>query len=429
MKNLTTSLSIRTISVCLFSVALISLIPTAVMAWGPARATFTMQNAAPYVTFNSITDNPTHGDERNFMRAKEKTANDGSYSDNIALTPGKQYTVMIFYHNNAKSSLNAGGTGIATGAYARAEVPAIVENGVPTDMEGYVGAANANPQAVYDEVKFTNSTGKAVALRYVPGSTVIHSFGAVNNKVMGDTILSASGVPLGYGALDGKVPGCNEYSGYITFNIQADQPSFTFKKEVRVSGTTGWKDSVEATPGTKLDYLLSYKNTSATVTQKDVTFKDELPKGITYIAGSSRLTAGTNITNKTVGDGISTTGLNVGDFAPGAAAYLVFSATVDGAPCTVMKNIAAVETGSGYLKDDATVTSTGQCTLPTTGPIEVISGFVGLAAITIGIVYYFKSRRELHDTLLDAQTNAPASGATSTAHAHNMHHNIHRKDN
>lgn len=434
IKNIVSSVTIRTISVCLVAVVAVSLVPAAVMAWGPARTTFTMQNAASYVTFNSITDNPTHGDERNFVRAKDKAASNSTYADTVALTPGKQYTIMIFYHNNAKSSLNSGGTGIAKNAYARAEVPATVKSGVPTVMEAYVGASNANPTNVYDEVKFTNATGSDINLRYVPGSTVIHSFGKVNNKVMPDTILSSSGVKLGYDALDGTLPGCNEYAGYITFTVQADQPSYTFKKEVKVSGTTGWKDSVEVKPGTKVDYLLSYKNTSTSVKQDNVTFKDELPQGLTYVNGSSKLTAGSSITNKPVGDGIKTNGIDIGNYNPGAAGYLVFSATADGAPCTTLTNTAAVETKSGFLKDTAEVKIIGECatTLPTTGPIEVISGFVGIAAITVGIVYYFKSRRELHDTLVDAQTNTHVGGGsllkdnTDTTHTeHDSEHHVH----
>ena len=40
-------------------------------AWGPERTTFTMESPATYPTFNSITDNPTIGDERNFVRIGE----------------------------------------------------------------------------------------------------------------------------------------------------------------------------------------------------------------------------------------------------------------------------------------------------------------------------------------------------------------------
>ena len=68
------------------------IIPATIFAWGPSRQTFTTANPASYVTFNSITDNPAYGDERNFVRAKESSTSNQNYSDSVALTPGKQYT-------------------------------------------------------------------------------------------------------------------------------------------------------------------------------------------------------------------------------------------------------------------------------------------------------------------------------------------------
>ena len=40
-------------------------------AYGPERQTFTAENPADHVTFNSITNNPTVGDERNFVRVRQ----------------------------------------------------------------------------------------------------------------------------------------------------------------------------------------------------------------------------------------------------------------------------------------------------------------------------------------------------------------------
>jgi hypothetical protein len=96
---------------------------------------------ATYVTFNSITNNPAHGDERNFMQVRESTASNETYADSIALNPGKEYVVYMYYHNNAAANYNASGVGIAHGAFARAEVPAVVKNGsTGTKAVGYVGA-------------------------------------------------------------------------------------------------------------------------------------------------------------------------------------------------------------------------------------------------------------------------------------------------
>ena len=38
--------------------------------WGPDRRTYTMTTPAKYAVFNSITDNPNYGDERNFVTTK-----------------------------------------------------------------------------------------------------------------------------------------------------------------------------------------------------------------------------------------------------------------------------------------------------------------------------------------------------------------------
>lgn len=404
VNKITNKISPRSITVSIVSLLAVVLVPVAALAWGPSRATFTIESPASYITFNSITNNPSHGDERNFMQVREESAGNESYADNISLTAGKQYVIYVYYHNNAASNLNL----VAKNTYARAEVPAVVGGGETKQAAAYVGASNANPTSVYDDIQFKNPTDGDIALRYVPGSTTIHNFGSTNGATMPDTILGSGGVKLGYNSLDGNLPGCNQYAGYVTFRVQADQANFTFKKDVRVSGTKEWKDSVAAAPGTKVDYLLTYKNTGTTQ-QNNVVLKDELPDGVTYIPGSSNLTNGSNPKGSTVGDGISATGLDIGNYTAGSAAYLVFSATVNGAPCTVLTNTAAVETNNGSEKDTATVQLTGNCTpataLPTTGPVEVIAGLVGIAAITVGVVYYFKSRRDLEQALHNAQTH------------------------
>src|SRR3990167_10124164 len=82
------------------------LVPAGLLAWGPDRPTYTINNPADHVTFNSITDNPAYGDERNFVRIKDASAANSTYTDNIALTPGKEYEVYVYYHNNASSTLN-----------------------------------------------------------------------------------------------------------------------------------------------------------------------------------------------------------------------------------------------------------------------------------------------------------------------------------
>lgn len=409
-KKLFTTFSIKT-AIMIASTIVAVVVPVVVVAWGPTdRQLFTQANASDHVTFNSITDNPVWGDERNFMRIRDLDAN-ATFSDVATLQPGRKYEIIVLYHNNAKSTLNADGTGIAKNAYARTEIPALVRSGASNVAAmAYVGASNAKPATVYDNVNLTNNTNVDIALRYVRGTAKVSSNGVVNGQSIPDSLFTSTGARLGYDSLNGTLPGCDQYSGYITFTVVADAPSFTFAKDVRLAGTKTWSDTVSAKPGDKVEYRLSYKNTGTTE-QTDVVLKDILPKELKYIPGQTELVNSLAPAGKRMGDGIYGGGVNIGNYKPGANAYLYFFATVESVACQTLINKASVDTDNGTRDDIATVIVAGSCALPTTGPAEVISTFVGIAAITFGAVYYIKSRRELEDTLWNAQTHPHISSA------------------
>lgn len=413
------------------------IVPVVVFAWGPGRQTFTIEQPADYVTFNSIVNNPAHGDERNFVQIKEAGASNSTYTDSISLTPGKTYTVFMYYHNNAASNLNASGAGIARDTKVRAELPTVVSKGSNgTTANGYISASNATPKVVWDDISLKNSTAGDIAIRYVSGSAKIYNNGAINGSTLPDSIIT-SGATIGYNALDGTVPGCNEYSGYVTFNFVADQPDFTLTKQVRLAGTTEWQENVTAQPGATVEYQLRYQNIGTTQ-QNNVILKDVLPTHMQYVAGSSVLKNTSNPNGKNVSDGlVSSEGINIGDYAPNSTAYLKFSAQVANdraAFCTAksLKNIATVYTANGSKQDDATVEIAAQdcgdlmtvcdvdsktiitidrgdfdtskhtsdmskCTeLPQTGTTENIVAIIGLGALIASMSYFIASRRALN---------------------------------
>lgn len=57
--------------VAAISAVCVVLFPTTAYAWGPSRDTYTIENPASHNVFNSITDNPDYGDERNFLRVRD----------------------------------------------------------------------------------------------------------------------------------------------------------------------------------------------------------------------------------------------------------------------------------------------------------------------------------------------------------------------
>lgn len=443
MRTLTTyikqTIGIRKASLIVSVVLTAIVVPAITFAYGPDRPTFTMASPATYVTFNSITDDPAVGDERNFFRVRDM-ANGESFDDTANLVAGHTYEAMVFFHNNAASNLNL----VAHNTAARVELPAVIgAHTASTEGEAYISSSNANPGTVYDYIDFNNQTNGDIAIRAVDGTAKITSQGAVNGQSINEDNLFGSGAALGFSSLNGDLPGCDHYAGYITFQFTAVQPNFTFTKSVRLdgSGVNGWKNNMTVNQGATVNYELAYDNTGNTK-QTNVTLTDKLPAGVTYIPGSAKIYNEESPDGKTIDDSVVGTGSNIGDYADGTNAYLDFSARIDAAPCTVLTNTATAGTNNGDLSSSATVTVAGNCAtaLPTTGPVQIIAGLIGVGAITFGVVYYLKSRRELDDALLHTQAHPTFSSTNNlpsvpdTAHAEDVetdhkhtHHSEHKK--
>lgn len=428
-------------SALLSMIAVAIIVPAALFAWGPERPTFTTQVPASYVTFNSITNNPAHGDERNFVQIKDASQPNSTYTEEVALQPGKEYEVFVYFHNNAASNLNDAGDnykGIAKDTAMRIQMPASVAAGEKARFTGIVSASNAQPQQVWDEAY--GSSASAVALRYVQGSATIYSNGAVNGQKLPNALFT-TGTPLGYDALDGKVPGCYEYSGYVTFKVKVDQPNFEVQKQVSAFGKNTFVESVTVKANEQVEYKIQYKNTGTTQ-QNDVVIKDQLPTGISYVAGSTKLaSSASNGQYVSVADGITTsTGINIGSYAPNGNAYIKFTAKVtdnsklEKCGVNTLINKATVETNNGSKNDTANVVVSKTCEepkdncpipgkehlpknspdckeipvvppvtppvtpetpaeLPTTGATENIVALLGLGSLIASVGYYVASRR------------------------------------
>lgn len=345
------------------------------LAWGPTRPTYTMERPADHVTFDSITNNPNYGDEREFVTIKDVTTG-GKLTNNATLIPGHEYQVQVYVHNNASSDLNASGVGIAHGTTVRAALPASV-NGSET-VDGFVTATNATPTEVYDTAALT-STGK-VDLEFVNGSAMLHT--NFQQTKLADSVIT-TGVKVGDKDLSGDWRGCLNYAGAVTFNFKVKNlptGDFTMDKQVRKHSTTtgGWLDTYAAQPGETVDYIIRYKNTG-TITQDNVVVKDMLPAGVSYIAGSTVLANANNPTGKVINDDVTTKGVNIGSYTPGSNAWVRFSAQVAAndslAVCgaNTLKNVASVTTGAGTKSDGADVTVTKTCQPPVDKDVTVCS--------------------------------------------------------
>lgn len=335
-------------------------VPAALFAWGPDRPTYTIDNPADHVTFNSITNNPNIGDERNFVGIRETTASNVWY-DNMKVQEGKEYYVRLYVHNNAATSLNESGKGVAKDVKAIVNLP--TTTGKSIQVNGFINSSNASPTEVYDHATFTGD--KDFNLSYVSGSLKYENNAGTFS--LPESIFTNAGAKLGYDKMDGTIPGCFQYSGYVTFKVKpqvAKTTDFTFQKKVSKHGANQWVENYDAKPGETVDFLLAYKNTGQ-VQHNNVTFRDTLPKGLSYVSGS---TTWSNASKQNVkaSDNITSVGINVGAYAPGANAYTIFSAKVadeKDLTCGVNKlvNKGKVNADDYALEDDATVTVPKEC--------------------------------------------------------------------
>jgi uncharacterized repeat protein (TIGR01451 family) len=299
-------------------------------------------------------------------------ANGTKFRDDVQLQAGKTYEVMVYYHNNAASNLNdrigSNGkpVGVAENTTARVQMPGRVAAGETATITGFISASNAKPGTVWDNARATSSSN--VALRYVPNSAKIASSnGKVNGAALSENLLNG-GVKIGYDKLDGVLKGCNQFAGYITYQFVVDKPDFTVDKKVSIDGGKTWVDSAKTTPGNTVQYRVVYTNTGTTQ-QDNVILKDELPAGMSYVAGSSYISnSKTNSQWQNTVDGIAGAGgYKIGSYAPKGNAYFKFSAKVPAndklAKCgdNTLTNKAIAFTNNGDKSDTATITVTKDC--------------------------------------------------------------------
>ena len=351
------------------SVLVAAIAPALVWAWGPSRPSFTIEKPADYITFNSITNNPViGGDEKDFVGIREVGSN-ANWTNNMKVQNGKEYYVRIYVHNNAASNLNL----VAENVVAKLNVPTTTAKTVT--VQGQVSASNAKPNTVWDEATF--SSDNDFNLAYVAGSALFENNGMGTTKLP-DSIVNNTGATLGYSKLDGKIPGCFQYAGYVTVKVKAqvNQPQektdIDLAKTVRnkTNGEKTWTETVSAKGGDTVQFQIHAKNTGSAGIQ-NLVIRDILPKGLNYVAGSTKLYNTSNPKGLKVSDNvIQNSGINIGSYQPNGDAYVRFDATVSAENSlpvcgeNTLTNIAQASDQKIVKNDTASVKITKKCETP-----------------------------------------------------------------
>jgi hypothetical protein len=192
--------------------------PPPVAGWGPLRPSFTWQRPAPYVTFNSIRDNPVVGNEFRFLAVKNVRSADTVVGDTFVYG-GEKLSFRLFYDNDAAE----GGTAspdTAIGTRVSLLLPRTPRSS--TWAAAYVVAQNARPRVVAATTRLYGA--RPFKLMYIPGSCQIWN-NALHGRRMSDDVVTPHGAPVGFDKLDGRLPpDSRRSSGYVTVRAVVVMP-------------------------------------------------------------------------------------------------------------------------------------------------------------------------------------------------------------
>ena len=410
LRSITAKLTF-TLAVFASGVLALLAITSPVAAWGPERPTYTNNSPADWATFNSITDNAGVGDERNFVRIGEAGSTD-PYTDHIEIVPGHEYEVYIYYHNDAADDTNYTGYGIAADTRVFSSYPATVRRGQEETVYGsiswnYIDTTNTDHDAIVWDEAYLTTQADNVVLRFKPASIVLHNMTATNGSILSTNLFREPGTLIGFKELNGIIPGCAQYSGYITYTLVAESTSSTLTKQVSLDGEN-WSDEVTVAPGQYATYKVNFTNTGNTILN-NVIFKDAHDSKMLLRFGSTKVFDADHPNGLAIDDIIDISGYNVGSVYPGTSVAIIYQAQVDPTynVCSRFKNTVSVAYNSeAQQTDDASVVvackdnetpievnpTPPEEETPTeivnTGPLEVTMAIVIVLAI-VGIGFYF----------------------------------------
>ena len=170
--------------------------------WSPPRATYSCRKPAPCVGFgsavvlNALTNNPSYGDERNFLVVKPVTVTTpGGWHDVLAVEPGDEVLIRQYVSNGSFST-------VAENARVSLQIPP--ERGRHLLITGRNSADNAVPRSVSDQVRL--DAGEPITAEYVAHSASVfgNAFPLPQGERLSD-FYAGDGALLGYNKLDGRL--------------------------------------------------------------------------------------------------------------------------------------------------------------------------------------------------------------------------------
>lgn len=279
-----------------------------------------------------------------------------------------------------------------------------------------IGGDNSN--TITDSATVTTAVPSTI--QFIPGTVYRrHNTGTNASPVwvtdnISDAIVTANGFTIP------SMKPCYNYLETIVFQARVMAPVVSITKQVKIEGSSTWVTEITAKPGETLAYLITFEN-EGNVTLNNLIIRDNLPTGLTYVNGSTKIT-NTLYPNGVQGtDDVTKGGIIIGNYLPGANGYVRFNATVPATSSECGKKtytnvgvVKANEIGEYYNTAIVTVdypctpkppvtppvtppviTGKGNVPLPTSGPAEAAAGAAGITAIGGAGYAWMRSKKAL----------------------------------
>lgn len=293
--------------------------------WGPARSEYYFDEPADHPVFNSVIDNPIYGDERHFLEIKSVSGMSLQTDDHfITVQPGSTYIARISYCNDGSQYLNASGKVIAQKVKVSVHLPQALEGRKPGILQANIHCSNSEYDRIWDQVALYCPT--EAVIEYVTASAKIYNYGKLSGETLG-TQLFGEGLYIGFNKFSGILPGGMQYSGSIEFRFTVKPINqVVFRRTVSVD-RRNYADRISVLPGDILTFRNYIKNEHYDDIT-DVTFRDELPKGLTLIPDTTTLYAVPFVQGRKLSDHIVQNGINTGLFGSGVTGVIQYKAQV-----------------------------------------------------------------------------------------------------
>jgi len=267
----------------------------------------------------------------------------------------------------------------------------------------------------------TVTTQIPTTMQFIAGTVYRRYNAGTNASPNWVTVKITDAVVTGNGFTIPSMKPCYNFLETIVFQARVMAPAVSITKQVKIEGASSWSTNITAKPGDTLAYLITFKN-EGNVTLNNLIIRDNLPAGLEYVNGSTKIT-NTLYPNGVQGtDDVTKGGIVIGNYLPGANGYVRFNVKVPvgGLDCkqVVYTNVGVVKANEiGEFYNTAIVTVDYPCPvtpptpkppvvitgkgnpLPTSGPAEAAAGAAGLTA-TGGAAYaWLRSKKALLSAL------------------------------